>query len=159
MSQLTQSSTAVATIAAGQEFATFYVADLLLGVNILQVEEINRHVTLTPVPHSPDYVRGVINLRGEVVTVVDLKAILGLPEGEITKDTRNVVVNSKGEQIGLLVDRIADVVKAPGDMIEPPPANLGGVDGRYFKGVVKLQHDLLVILDVESALAMNTNSH
>ena len=134
------------------EFVTFRVGDALMGVSIRQVEEINRHVEVTAVPHAPDYVRGVINLRGEVVTVVDLRRILGLPPAEITKQTRTVVVHSKGEHIGLLVDRIADVVKARTDEIDSPPANVGGVEGRFFKGVHKLETELLVILDVDAAL-------
>ncbi|MBN2022135.1 MAG: purine-binding chemotaxis protein CheW [Pirellulales bacterium] len=156
---LTREASAAVAIADGLEFATFYVGDLLIGVNILQVEEINRHVTLTPVPHAPECVRGVINLRGEVVTVMDLRTILGLPRGEVTATTRNVVVNSRGEQIGLLVDRIADVVKAQGDNIEAPPANVGGVQGRFFKGVVKLDTELMVILDVDAALTSDAAAH
>jgi len=156
---LTRESSAAVAIADGLEFSAFYVADLLIGVNILQVEEINRHVTLTPVPHAPECVRGVINLRGEVVTVMDLRTILGLPPGTISASTRNVVVNSRGEQIGLLVDRIADVVKAQSDAIEPTPANVSGVDGRFFKGVVKLEKELMVILDVDAALTSNTAAH
>ncbi|HYW78494.1 MAG TPA: chemotaxis protein CheW, partial [Thermoguttaceae bacterium] len=135
------------------EFVTFCVGDALMGVNIRQVEEINRHVEVTIVPHAPPYVRGVINLRGEVVTVVDLRRILGLPPAEITQQTRTIVVRSKGEQIGLLIDRIADVVKARNDEIDPPPANVGGVEGRFFKGVYKSDSELLIILDIDAALA------
>jgi purine-binding chemotaxis protein CheW len=140
------------------EFVTFYVGDLLIGADILQVEEINRLVEVTPVPHAPEYVRGVINLRGEVVTVVDLRTILGLGSGVIDQHTRTVVVNSRGEQVGLLVDRIADVVRASHDEINPPPADVSGVDGQYFRGVYKLDGELLVILDVDTLLcAQSTN--
>jgi purine-binding chemotaxis protein CheW len=137
------------------EFVTFYVGDLLMGVDINQLEEINRLIDITPVPHAPPYVRGVVNLRGEVVTVVDLRRILGLGESEITGRNRNVIVNSQGEQIGLLVDRIADVVRASNDELDRPPANVGGVDGRFFKGIYKLEKNLLIILDVDAAIAMN----
>ena len=145
--------TASATTADEMEFVTFYVGNILIGVEIHQVEEINRHVDVTTVPHAPEYVRGVINLRGEVVTVVDLRAILGLPPAEITQQTRTVVVHSKDEQIGLLVDRIADVIKTRTDGIDPPPANIGGLEGRFFSGVHKLEVELLVILDIDAALA------
>ena len=114
------------------EYVTFFVGNILIGTDIRCVEEINRHVEVTVVPHAPSYVRGVINLRGEVVTIVDLRSILGLPPAEITKQTATVVVRSKDEQIGLLVDHIADVVKTRNDEIDSPPANLGGVDGRFF---------------------------
>ncbi len=135
------------------EFATFYVGNILLGLDIQQIEEINRQLAMTAAPHAPHFVRGVVNLRGEVATVVDLRAILGMPPVEITDQSRNVVVNSRGERIGLLVDRIGDVVRAVTADIEPPPANVSGVDGRFFKGVCKLEKELLVILDVEEALA------
>jgi len=135
------------------EYATFYVCDILLGLDIRQIEEINRQLTMTSVPHAPHFVRGVVNLRGEVATVVDLRAILGLPAAEITDQSRNVVVNARGERIGLLVDRIGDVVRTSASDIEPPPANVSGVDGRFFRGVCKLEKELLVILDVEEALA------
>lgn len=139
-----------------RQCASFYLGEALMGIPIQQIEEINRQLTLTPIPHSPSYVRGVIHLRGEVVTVIDLRAILGLGPTEITPRTRNVIVNSKGEHIGVLVDRIADVITTRSDQIEPPPANVSGVDGRYFRGVYKLDGELLVILDVEAVL---TGSH
>jgi purine-binding chemotaxis protein CheW len=135
------------------EFVTFHVGDLLIGVDIHQVEEINRLIDITPVPHAPRYVCGAVNLRGEVVTVVDLREILGLEKVEITQRTRTVVVNSKGEQIGLLVDRIADVIRVLPDEIDSPPANVGGIDGRFFKGVYKLENELLVILEVDTVLS------
>lgn len=135
------------------ELTTFYVGDLLLGVDIHQVEEINRQLNMTPAPHTPETVRGVVNLRGEVVTVLDLRRALGLEPTIITEDSRNVIVNSRGERVGLLVDRIADVVIAATDQIEPPPANVNGIDGRFFTGVYKLESELVIILDVEEALS------
>lgn len=135
------------------ELATFYVGRLLIGADIRRVEEINRHLELTPVPHAPEVVRGVINLRGEVVTVIDLRTVLGLGETAISKSARNIVVNSKGEQIGLLVDRIADVVRARTNELERPPANVGGVEGRFFSSVYKMDSELLVVLDIETVLA------
>jgi purine-binding chemotaxis protein CheW len=141
--------------AAEVEFVTFHVGDLLIGVDIHHVDEINRQVNITPVPQAPPQVRGVINLRGEVVTVVDLRNVLGMGDTEIGQYTRTVVVNSHDEQIGLLVDRIADVVLEHSEQIDPPPANVGGVDGRFFKGVYKLEKRLLIVLDVEEAIAVN----
>lgn len=136
------------------ELNTFYVGDLLLGIDIHQVEEINRQLNMTPTPHTPETVRGVVNLRGEVVTVLDLRRALGLDATEICTSSRNVIVNSRGERIGLLVDRIADVVIASAELVEPPPANVNGIDGRFFTGVYKLESELVVILDVEQVLAI-----
>ncbi len=140
------------------EFASFYVSDLLIGVDILQVQEINRQLTLTNVPHAETYVRGVVNLRGEVITVVDLRTILGLTPSEITTDSRNVVVNIGDEKIGLLADKVAEVVCTTWDKIDPTPANIGGVEGRFFKGVRRLEKELLVILDVEEILQVGGDS-
>ncbi|HTN76014.1 MAG TPA: chemotaxis protein CheW [Pirellulaceae bacterium] len=143
------------TVGAGElQLASFQIGDLLLGIDIHQVQEINRNLDLTPVPHAPDSVRGVINLRGEVVTVIDLRRVLGLPAVECTRLTRNVIVNNGGEQVGLLVDCIADVVKSFVDDIDPLPENLGGLDHGFFQGVVKLEAGLLVILNVEQTLGV-----
>ncbi|HOW71586.1 MAG TPA: chemotaxis protein CheW [Phycisphaerae bacterium] len=144
-------------LAQEMEYATFYVGDILLGVDIGQMEEINRQLEVTVVPHAPPFVRGVVNLRGEVVTVVDPRVILGLPVTEVSATSRTVIVRHKGEQIGLLVDRIADVVRISVGEMEPPPANVGGVEGRFFKGVYKLQTELLIVLDVETALSAPTS--
>lgn len=142
-----------ATSSGEQEFITFYLGDLLLGIDIHQVQEINRNIDLTPVPHAPKAVRGVINLRGEVVLVVDLREVLGLAPAALTRSNRNVIVKNGGEQIGLLVDRVADVVRAHTDDLDPMPENLRGIDQRFFKAVYKLEIGLLVILDVNVTLA------
>lgn len=147
-------ATASSTHAAVEEleFATFYLGDLLAGIDIRQIQEIDRHLELTSIPHAPECVRGVTNLRGEVVTVLDLRTILQLDRVPLTRACRNVILDYHGEQIGLLVDRVADVVTVRSDEIEPPPANVGGIDSRFFKGVVKLNDDLLVLLDVQQSL-------
>jgi purine-binding chemotaxis protein CheW len=134
------------------EFAAFCVGDILLGIPIDQVEEINRQLDPTPVPHVPDYVRGVINLRGDVVTVVDLRTVLGMGRTELGRQTRNIIVGFQGERIGLMVDRVADVVRVSNDQYEPQPANVGVADGRFFQGVYKLENDLMVVLRVEAVL-------
>jgi purine-binding chemotaxis protein CheW len=147
-------------ISAGDvEFVTFYVGDLLIGVDIHNVEEINRQVDVTPVPQSPHHVRGVINLRGEVVTVVDLRKVLDMGDADINQHSRTVVVNSGNEEIGLLVDRIADVVRVRANQMDMPPANVSGVDGRFFKGVYKLEKTLLIILDVDAAISVKETHH
>lgn len=135
------------------EFATFYVGDVLLGIEIRDVQEINRNLELTVVPHSPTHVRGVMNLRGEVVTAIDLRVVFGLPPGEVTRSSRNIVLSSGDERISLLVDRIADVVIAKEDSIESPPGNLCGIEDRFFSGVYRLENELLLIVDVEEVLA------
>lgn len=135
------------------QFATFYVGDMLLGVDIQQVQEINRQLNVTEVPQSPDHIRGVINLRGEVTTVADLRKILGLPPGEVTREGRNLIVTSQGESIGFLVDRISDILTLRMDQIDPPPTNVDGVAARFFSGVHSMESEILVILNIEEALS------
>ena len=141
------------TGASEQQFATFYVGNILLGVDICQVQEINRQLNVTEVPQSPDHIRGVINLRGEVTTVADLRKILGLPSGEITRDGRNLIVTSQGESIGFLVDRISDILTLRSDQISPPPSNVDGISGRFFTGVHTMDSEIVVLLDIEEALS------
>jgi purine-binding chemotaxis protein CheW len=140
-------------VGADVELVTFYVADLLLGAEIGFVEEINRQTNLTPVPHAPESVRGVMNLRGDVVTVLDLRTILGLGRTETGKDVRNVVINATGERIGLLVDRVADVLMTRRDEIDPPPPNMIKACGRFLEGVCKLDRELLAVLNIPEVLA------
>lgn len=141
-----------ATGSGESEFATFYVGEMLMGLDIRRIEEINRQLDVTRVPHAPTFVCGVVNLRGEVVTVLDLRTILGLPASPITKSSRNVIVRHGSERAGLLVDRVADVVGVAAHEVEPPPINLNGIDGAFFEGVYKLDSALLVLLNVEQVL-------
>lgn len=135
------------------QIATFYVGDLLLGVNIRQVQEINRQLEITRVPHAPAFVYGVSNLRGDVVTVIDLPKILNLPSGLEPDKRRYLVLQSYGESIVLIVDEIADVVSVRTEDMEPTPANIGGVEGRFFNAVYTMDTQLLVILDVDEVLS------
>lgn len=134
------------------DYVTFYVGDVLLGIDINSVDEINRHVEVTPVPHSPPFVCGVFNLRGDVVTAVDLHVILGISQ-ETNDATRTVIVRSKDEQIGLRVSRIADVVTVRSDSVDPVPPNFNSADSRLFRGVFKMDKELLNLLDVDVALS------
>ncbi len=134
------------------ELATFYVGESLCGINILNIQEINKNVDITHVPQAPEYVVGVLNLRGRIVTVIDLGEKLELSPININKENRNIIVDSQEEQIGLLVDSISDVLLARSDKIEPAPANLGGVKGKFFKGVFKTEDKLIGVLDIEEVL-------
>lgn len=135
------------------ELATFYVGGALCGMDILKVQEINKLMEMTKVPQSPDYVTGILNLRGQIVTVIDLGNKLGLTATDLSDSTRNIIVNSSNEYIGLLVSRISDVVAADMEKVEKPPANINGVQGAYFKGVFKTKDRLIGILDVDKVLA------
>lgn len=148
MSQTTNAKSNNNTI----ELATFYIGGALCGMDILMVQEINKQLEMTKVPQAQEYVTGILNLRGEIVTVIDLGIKLGLSSTRISEKTRNIIVNSKDEHVGLLVDSIADVVQAESDKVEPAPANIGGVKGKYFEGVFKTEKSLIGILNVEEVL-------
>ena len=135
-----------------EELATFYVGEALCGMDILKVQEVNKLIEMTRVPQAPEYVLGILNLRGEIVTIVDLGKKLSLKSTDMSDKTRNIIVNSNGEHIGLMVEQISDVVQAEWEKVEAPPANIGGVQGKYFTGVFKTEDRLIGILDVEKIL-------
>ncbi len=141
------------------ELATFYVGNALCGMDILKVQEINKLMEMTKVPQAPDYVTGILNLRGQIVTIVDLGKKLGLGETDLGNDPRNIIVNAPGEHIGLLVLKISDVVMANPDRIEPAPANMSGIQGSFFTGVYKTEDKLIGILNVDEVLKMEKEGH
>lgn len=134
------------------EFSTFYVGGALCGIDILNIQEINKLFEITKVPQSSDYIKGILNLRGRIVTIIDLGKKLGLKSVSKDKDNRNIIVNSDDEHIGLLIDSISDVVLAKEDDIEPAPSNIAGVKGKYFQGVLKTEKQLIGILDIDEVL-------
>ncbi len=133
-----------------KQFVTFRLDDRLAGVDILKVREINRVLEVTPVQHAPPYVRGLVNLRGQTVTIFDLGVRLGLEPRVLTEDSHNVIL--KAQDVGLLVDRIGDVEEARESQIESPPANLSGIGAEFVECVVRLNQELILILSPERIL-------
>ncbi len=140
------------------ELATLYVGHALCGMDILKIQEINKLMEMTKVPQAPDYMVGILNLRGQIVTIIDLGEKLGLGNIEITNDSRNIIINAPGEHVGLLVSRISDVVMADPDRIEPAPANMSGVQGAFFTGVYKTENKLIGILDIKEVLRIESDN-
>ncbi len=136
------------------EFSTFYVGGALCGIDILNIQEINKNFEITKVPQASDYIEGILNLRGRIVTIIDLGKKLGLEPVNKSqgKDYRNIIVNSDEEHIGLLVDSISDVVLAKKSAIESAPSNIGGVKGKFFQGVLKTETQLIGILNIDEVL-------
>ena len=134
------------------QVATFYVGDLLLGIPIQQVQEINRQLDLIPVPHAPSHLRGVINLRGEVVSVIDLCTVLGVESQKLLRSTRNLIIQDQDQLVGLIVDDVADIVSVETSEIRQPPANFKGVSGKFFRGVCTTPSEIIVILNLEETL-------
>lgn len=134
------------------ELALFQIGDMLCGLDTRHVQEINHNFEITPVHRAPDYVRGVINLRGEIITVIDLHQKFGIPSGEAHDDIQVVVVRYEEECIALLVDTICDVVNANRSDISTPPSNIDGISGSFISCIYRMENDLVVVLDLEELL-------
>jgi purine-binding chemotaxis protein CheW len=136
------------------ELATFYIGDALCGMDILKIQEINKLMQMTKVPQAPEYVLGILNLRGQIITIIDLGQKVGLGQTDISQDPRTIIVNSAGGHVGLLVRQISDVVSADMAKSEPAPANMRGIQGEYFNGVYKTDTKLIGILNVDKVLSV-----
>ncbi len=134
------------------DIVTFYLGDVLFGIDILAVQEIVRQLEVTKAYGSPEFVYGVLNLRGQIMTIIDIGKKLGLDERESKQGGRIIIVNSSNEPIGLLVDGIGDALHVEPGGIKPPPANLGGVQAVYFCGVVSTEEHLIGVLNLEPVL-------
>jgi purine-binding chemotaxis protein CheW len=135
------------------QLVTFHVDEEEFGVGILDVREINRMMEITRVPHAPEFVEGVINLRGQVIPVVDLRKRFGLGVVEHDKNTRIVVVELGEVVVGFLVDSVSEVLRVVQSAVEPPPPIVGGIDREYIEGVVKLDDRLLILLNLHRLLS------
>lgn len=140
------------TASADNAFSTFHLGASLFGINRLEIQEINKNVEITQVPHPSDYIKGIINLRGQIVTIIDLGRKLGLNPVRKHTDNKNIIVHSENEHIGLLVDAIHDVVHATPHDIEPAPSNIGEIKGKYLQGVLKNENHLIGILNTTEIL-------
>ncbi|HYZ16047.1 MAG TPA: chemotaxis protein CheW [Candidatus Acidoferrum sp.] len=118
------------------------------GVDIAQVQEINRMVAITHVPRAPQFMEGVINLRGQLIPIIDLRARFGMPRTEHTKNTRIVVTEIGAKRVGMVVDSVSEVLRLPTDHIEDAPEMITGVDTEYIRGVGKIEDRLIILLDL-----------
>jgi purine-binding chemotaxis protein CheW len=137
-----------------QQFCTFYLENYLFGIELLKVQEVIQHLELTEVPLAPFAVRGLMNLRGQIVIGVDLRRQLELPERPQDKRPMNVVVRAGEDAVSLLVDDIGDVVEVGEETFEPPPATLRGKVRSVILGVHKLDKQLMHVLDTDRACAL-----
>lgn len=122
------------------------------GVPITQVQEIIRLTVPTKLPQVPDFVEGIINLRGRIIPIIDLKKRFGIDTSHHTEDTRIMVVEVGGQTVGVVVDEVTEVLRLPQDSIEPPPTVAGGITAEYLTGVGKLDNRLLIMLDMTKIL-------
>lgn len=144
-----------ATVGVAEQYCTFWVDDLYFGVAVAEVQEVLRHQPMTPVPRAHEAVRGLINLRGQIVTALDLRVRLGLPPRPEGVLPMNVIVHSRGEVVSLLVDDIGDVID-PRDQgsleLEPAPSNMPAKVHDVVVGVRPLPDAILLVLDADRAV-------
>jgi purine-binding chemotaxis protein CheW len=134
------------------DLIVFYVGGLCLGIDIRVVQEIHRATQITRVPLAPPYILGVLNLRGQIVTIVDPGALLGVSRERKGDRLFHLIVFHRSESIGLWVDRMGDVVQVPDGMVEKNPANIGGVSSRYLTGIVQRDRELVSMVDLNELL-------
>ena len=140
------------------QLVTFHIGEEEFGVEILKVQEIIRMMGITRVPKAPDFVEGVINLRGKVIPIIDLRKRFGMAAQEHDKHTRIIVIEINGVIIGFVVDSVSEVLRIPADTVEPPPPIISGIESEYIRGVGKLADRLLILLDLDSLLSKGEQS-
>jgi len=135
-----------------RQVVVFRLGDEEYGVDILQVKTIERLMDITRVPKAPNFVEGVINLRGEVVPVIDLRKRFGLPQVEKNEDNRIIIVNIDSITVGMIVDSASEVLHLPESQIEAAPAVISGIDSDFISGVGKIDERLLILLNLSKVL-------
>jgi purine-binding chemotaxis protein CheW len=135
-----------------RQFCTFFVDNLFLGIDVQQVQEVIRYQEMTRIPLAPTAIRGLINLRGQIVTAIDLRCWMELPPRPPTELPMNVVVRDGENAISLLVDRIGDVLEVDDELFEPPPATVRANVRGMIRGAYKQPDRLLLVLDTARAM-------
>lgn len=134
------------------QIVTFRLANEEYGVDITRVQEIILLGEITRVPEVPDYIEGVINLRGNVIPIIDLRKRFRMATVERNDETRIIVVNVESKVLGVVVDAVSEVLRVAQAELEPPPASIVGLGKEYLKGLIKLDKRLLILLEIETIL-------
>ena len=134
------------------ELSISQVGKITCAIDISRIQEINKHLIFTKVHDAPNFVRGILNLRGQIITVIDLGVKFGFKQKVLNEDMRVIVVKYDNENIGLLVDKIVDVVMADVRDMERAPSNISGVAGDYFSKIYKMEKHLAAILNIDELL-------
>ncbi|GGA62887.1 chemotaxis protein CheW [Ornithinibacillus halotolerans] len=142
-------------IGSEKKVIVFQLKDEEFAVSVQQIGSIERIQPITRVPNTPEFVKGVINLRGVVTPIIDLRSRLGIEETEYSDSTRIIIVFLDEMEVGLIVDAANDVIDIPTSSIEPTPEVIGAVNEDYIEGVAKLENRLLILLDLRKILTNN----
>jgi purine-binding chemotaxis protein CheW len=141
-----------------RHFISFSVGEEEYGLELLRVKEVIRARQITWIPRVPSFVKGIINLRGDVIPVIDLRQRFGLAPREHSATTRVIVVEVGGRLLGMVVDSASQAVRIPASQIEPPPPALGGLIQAYISGVAKVEEKLIILLNADSVLTVDERS-
>ncbi|MBU1101743.1 MAG: chemotaxis protein CheW [Bacteroidetes bacterium] len=136
------------------QLVSFKIGSEEFGIDILKVQEINRMLEITKIPNSPAFIEGIVNLRGRIIPVVDLRRRLNLTNIDHNKQTRIVVVDLEGRTIGFIVDEVSEVLRIPKNITEPPPSMVAGINSDFITAVGKLEDRLLILLDLDKIFTM-----
>lgn len=135
---------------------TFKLLGEEFGMPILDVREIIRMVAITPVPHAPKFVEGVINLRGQILPVIDLRRRFNLDSTKTEEDTRIIVVEISNSLLGLIVDGVKEVLRIPGDSVSPPPQIVAnGIGAEYIKGIANYDNKMIILIDLKRVFSQD----
>jgi purine-binding chemotaxis protein CheW len=137
------------------QLVSFHLDKEVYGIEITKVREIILITEITKIPQTPHYVKGLINLRSTVIPVIDLRTLFGLREGEMTDESRIMVLQACGKTIGIIVDAVSEVLRIKRDDIAPPPPTVVGLGREYLTGLVRLEKQLLILLDIDQILGKN----
>ena len=137
-----------------KQYATFYVNDFLFGVEVLGVQEVLKYQQMTAMPLAPKEISGLINLRGQIITAIDLRRRLGMPDLEDSKSSMNMVVRTGGEVVSFQVDKIGDVLDISSEQFEEVPNTVSEATRAMVLGVYKLENKLLMVLDAAKAATL-----
>jgi purine-binding chemotaxis protein CheW len=137
-----------------RQFISFSVGEEDYGLELLRVKEVIRVREITWLPKAPSFVKGIINLRGDVIPIIDLRDKFGLGSREHTATTRVIVVEVDSRLMGMVVDSASQVVRIPADQIDPPPPVLGGFSREFITGVGKLEEKLVILLNADAVLTV-----
>jgi len=135
-----------------EQIVVFRLANEFYGVDIGAVNTIIRMQEITKIPQTPGFVEGVINLRGSIIPVIDLRKRFALPAGGTTKASRIIVVENGGQMVGMVVDAVVETLRLSADSIEPPSPVIASIDSEYLRGVGKLENRLVILLDLDKVL-------
>ncbi len=135
------------------QWVTFQLENETYGINVMQVQEVLRYTEIAPVPGEPEYVLGIINLRGNVVTVIDTRSRFGLPSGDVSENSRIVIIEAEKQVIGIMVDSVAEVVYLRSSEIDAAPAVGTEESAKFIQGVSNRDGQLLILVDLNKLLS------